>query len=182
MEAVRTLARSIEGSAGRPCALAHASSLADRVEAERTADPSFGVRLFSERGGAEQGAGLTFSMLLGGRNRAAQATQAGAQASAAAAEERAVLQDVTETADADLAAALFRICSWQSAHESLRAQMEVLARIRRGHKLGEIDLADLLLSERMAHDAFRTEGELCPAAQRAITKLRIDSHELWLAD
>jgi len=139
------------------------------------------VRLFSERGGAEQGAGLTFSMLLGGRNRAAQATQAGAQASAAA-EERAVLQDVTETADADLAAALFRICSWQSAHESLRAQMEVLARIRRGHKLGEIDLADLLLSERMAHDAFRTEGELCPAAQRAITKLRIDSHELWLAD
>lgn len=159
-----------------------ASTLAERVEADRTADPSFGVRLFSERGGAEQGAGLTFSIPLGGRNRAAQADQAGAEAAAAAAEERMIGLDVAETADADLAEARFRIASWQSSREALRAQMEVLAKLRRGHELGEIDLADLLLGERMAHDAFRTEGELRTAAQRAITKLRIDSHELWLAD
>lgn len=159
-----------------------ASTLAERVEADRLADPSFGVRLFSERSGAEQGAGLTFSIPLGGRSRAAQASQAGAQASAAVAEERMVLQDVEETADADLSESRFRIRSWQSARDSLRAQMDVLARLRRGHELGEIDLSELLLGERMAHDAFRTEGELRTAAQRAITKLRIDSHELWLAD
>ena len=44
------------------------------------------------------------------------------------------------------------------------------------------DLADLLLGERMVHEAFRVEAAARAEAMRAITKLRIDSHELWLAD
>jgi hypothetical protein len=60
--------------------------------------------------------------------------------------------------------------------------MSALLRLRRGLELGEIDLADLLLGERMTHEAFRTEATARAAAQRAITKIRIDSHELWLAD
>src|SRR3546814_1499146 len=32
--------------------------VARRIRADRIADPSFGVRLFSERGGMEQGAGI----------------------------------------------------------------------------------------------------------------------------
>lgn len=54
--------------------------------------------------------------------------------------------------------------------------MAVLVKMRRGHELVEIDLADLLLGERMVHDAFRIEAEA-----RAITKLRIDSLDLWLS-
>ena len=42
--------------------------------------------------------------------------------------------------------------------------------------------ADLLLGERMVHDAFRSEAGARAEAMRAITKLRIDSHELWLED
>jgi hypothetical protein len=34
----------------------------------------------------------------------------------------------------------------------------------------------------MVHDAFRIEAEARGEAMRAITTLRIDSHELWLAD
>ncbi|MBC7284560.1 TolC family protein [Hoeflea sp.] len=159
-----------------------AAAHANRVLLDRVADPSFGVRLFSERGGDERGAGLVFSMPLGGRHRSALADQAGSDAAAALADERLARFDVEETASADLADARFRISAWERARESLDAQMEVLVKLRRGNQLGEIGLADLLLGERMVHDAFSAEVQALTEAQRAITKLRIDAHELWLRD
>lgn len=155
---------------------------ARRIRLDRVADPSLGVRVFSERGGAETGAGLVFSMPFGGSRRSALADQAAAEADAALAEARMARFAVQETAASDLAQAQFRIESWERAREALRAQMSVLTRMRRGHELGEIDLAELLLAERMTHDAFSMEVAARAEAQRAITQLRIDSHELWLAD
>ena len=46
--------------------------------------------------------------------------------------------------------ARFRITSWQRAREAVAAQMAALEKLRRGHQLGEMDLADLLLGERMS--------------------------------
>ncbi|WAT19179.1 TolC family protein [Aurantiacibacter sp. MUD11] len=155
---------------------------AQRARLDRVADPSVGIRVFSERGGAETGAGLVFSMPFGGSRRGAVADQAAAEASAAIADARMARFAVNETAAADLAQAQFRIESWQRAREGLRAQMAVLSRMRRGHELGEIDLADLLFAERMTHDAFSLEVAARAEAQRAITQIRIDSHELWLRD
>lgn len=155
---------------------------AARARLDRVADPSLGVRVFSERGGAETGAGLVFSMPFGGSRRGAIADQAIAEADAALAEARMARFAVQETSAADLAQARFRIESWQRAREGLRAQMAVLTHMRRGHELGEIDLADLLLTERMTHDAFTMEVDARAQAQRAVTQLRIDSHDLWLAD
>ena len=60
--------------------------------------------------------------------------------------------------------------------------MAALLKLRRGHDLGETDLSDLLLGERMVHDAFRGEAIARTEAMRAITKLRIDSHELWISE
>ena len=60
--------------------------------------------------------------------------------------------------------------------------MAALLKLRRGLELGEIDLADMLLGERMVHEAFRMETKARTEAMQAITQLRIDSHELWLAD
>jgi outer membrane protein TolC len=157
-------------------------AVAARARKDRIADPSLGLRLFSERGGAERGAGLVFSVPLGGGHRKALADEAGADASAARAEEQLARFAVQETADADVAEARYRIAAWQRSRETVEAQMAALVKLRRGHELGEIDLADMLLGERMAHDAFRIEAEARAEAMRAITKLRIDSHELWLAD
>lgn len=155
---------------------------ARRAGLDLVADPSVGVRVFSERGGAETGAGLVFSMPFGGSRRGALADQAMAEADAAMAETQMARLAVQETSAIDLAQARLRLESWQRAREALRAQMAVLSRMRRGHELGEIDLADLLLAERMTHEAFSLEVSARAEAQRAITKLRIDSHELWLAD
>lgn len=158
------------------------AALADRAGKDRLADPSIGVRLFSERGGAERGAGVVFSVPLGGSHRKALADEAGASASAARAEEQLARFSVQETADTDVSEARYRLAAWGRARESVDAQMAALGKLRRGNELGEVDLADLLLGERMVHEAFRVEAAARAEAMRAITKLRIDSHELWLAD
>jgi outer membrane protein TolC len=161
---------------------ARMAAVADRARAERMADPTIGLRLFSEFGGLERGAGVVISMPLGGGHRRAVADEASAGASAARADEQLARFDVAETANADVTEARFRIASWHRAREAVAAQMAALEKLRRGHQLGEIDLADLLLGERMVHDAFRREAEARAEAMRAITRLRIDAHDLWLAD
>jgi cobalt-zinc-cadmium efflux system outer membrane protein len=161
---------------------ARTAAIADRAKADRMADPTIGMRLFSEFGGLERGAGVFVSMPLGGGHRRAVASEASAAASAARADEQLARFDVAETATADVTQARFRITSWQRAREAVAAQMAALEKLRRGHQLGEIDLADLLLGERMVHDAFRREAESRAEAMRAITRLRIDAHDLWLAD
>ena len=161
---------------------ARMAAVADRARADRIADPTIGLRLFSEFGGLERGAGVVISMPLGGGHRGAVAEEASAGASAARADEQLARFDVAETANADVTEARFRIASWQRAREAVAAQMAALEKLRRGHQLGEIDLADLLLGERMVHDAFRREAESRTEAMRAITKLRIDAHDLWLGD
>ena len=158
------------------------SAVADRARADRMADPTVGLRLFSEFGGLERGAGVVISMPIGGGHRRAVADEASAGAAAARADEQLARFDVAETANADVTEARFRIDSWQRAREAVAAQMAALEKLRRGHQLGEIDLADLLLGERMVHDAFRREAEARAEAMRAITKLRIDAHDLWLGD
>jgi outer membrane protein TolC len=161
---------------------ARLAALADRAKADRIADPTIGFRLFSEFGGLERGAGVIVSMPLGGGHRRALAQEAGATAAATRAEEQRVRFTVAETAAADVTEARLRVASWQRAREAVAAQMAALEKLRRGHQLGEIDLADLLLGERMVHDAFRREAEARAEAMRAITKLRIDAHDLWLKD
>lgn len=161
---------------------ARMTAVANRAQADRIADPTVGLRLFSEFGGLERGAGVVVSMPLGGGHRRAVANEAGAMAAAARAMEQLARFDVSETATADVTEARFRIITWQRAREGVAAQMAALDKLRRGQQLGEIDLSELLLSERMVHDAFRIEAEARAEAMRAITRLRIDAHDLWLAD
>ncbi len=155
---------------------------ADRARKERTGDPSFGVRVFSEKGGMEKGAGVVFSIPFGGGNRAAMADRASAQASAVNADLQAVRLDMQETADADLVETQTCFAAWQLAQDAHDGQMAALQKIRRGLQLGEFSLADVLLAERQAHDTMRAETLARTDAMRALTRLRIDSHELWIGD
>ncbi len=156
------------------------ASLAERARRDRWADPSVGVRLFSERNGAERGAGLVLSMPLGGKARSATASRASAEAQAAAAELALVKLDVREMADGDVARAHATHTAWQRSREALDAQMAALQKLRRGQQLGAIDLADVLQGERLTHAAFRAEALARAETHRAINRLRIDSHNLWI--
>jgi cobalt-zinc-cadmium efflux system outer membrane protein len=175
------LRRSHELAAAEALA-AQADAQAARARAERTPDPTLGIRAFSDRGGMEKGAGLSLTIPLGGGYRAAQASKAAAQASAAQGELQATRLTITETANTDLAEAEASLTVWQQSRAAVEAQVAALQKLRRGQQLGEISLSEVLLAERMVQDAFRAEAVARTDAMRAITRLRIDSHQLWIDD
>ncbi len=158
------------------------ASLAARAQRDRWADPSIGVRVFSERSGAERGAGLVLSMPLGGKARSATASRAFSEAQAAAADLALARFDAREMADSDVVRARAAHSAWQRTREALDAQVAALQKLRRGQQLGAIDLADMLQGERLAHATFRAEALARAEAHRAINRLRIDSHNLWITD
>jgi cobalt-zinc-cadmium efflux system outer membrane protein len=121
-------------------------------------------------------------MPFGGGARAAQFSRASAQASAAQADLQAVRLAMREVADVDMAEAQSFLRVWHSADDALKAQASALQKIRRGQQLGEISLADVLIAERMVHDALRAEAIARTDAMRALTRIRIDAHELWIND
>lgn len=177
----KIIARSHEIAAAEADALKSATT-AERARRDRIADPSLGMRLFSERNGAERGAGLVLSMPLGGGHRRALADRAEAEAGAARAEAQAARFAVNEMASTDLAEARFRTAAWSRAREGLNAQVAALMKLRLGQSAGEIGLADVLLGERQVHDAFRSEAIARAEAMRALTRIRIDAHELWITE
>ncbi len=156
--------------------------VARRVRADRIADPSFGIRLFSERGGMEQGAGTVASMPLGGGYRRSAADQAAAEANAARLELANVQRSVTGIADADLSNAHTRLEAWRSAQASAESAFVAAGRTERGYQLGQIDLIDLLYARRQANDARRSEIDARSEASRALLKLQIDSHTIWVPE
>ena len=156
------------------------AAVARRIRADRIADPSFGVRLFSERSGMERGAGLVMSIPLGGGYRGAAADQASAAANAARLELANVQRSVMAVADADLSNARTRLEAWRSADAAARSAADAARRTERGYQLGQIDLADLLYARRQANDARRFEIEARSEADRALLKLQIDSHVVWI--
>jgi outer membrane protein TolC len=151
-----------------------------RVRADRMADPTFGVRMFSERGGTERGAGLVASIPFGGGYRRSAAEQASAEASAAGFDLENVRRSVEATADADLSNARTRLDVWHGMADAAASANAATARTERGHVLGEIDLADMLYARRQAHDAQRAEIDARGNAARALTRLEIDSHSIWV--
>lgn len=158
------------------------AAMAGRARLERIADPSVGLRLFRDRGGQESGAGIIVSMPIGGRHRSALADRAAAEAGAAQQDRAAVQRSVAEMAAADRAMALSALAVWERSRDAIAMHVSVTTRTRRGYVLGAIDLADVLLAERQARDAFRIEAEARADALRAITRLMIDSHNLWIGD
>lgn len=158
------------------------AAIAERARRDRWADPSLGVRLFSERNGAERGAGIVLSMPIGSKARSATASRAASEAQAATAELALIQTEVREMADGDVARAQSAFAAWQRTREALDAQMAALQKLRRGQQLGAIDLTDVLQGERLAHTAFRAEALTRAEAHRAINRLRIDSHNLWIGE
>lgn len=154
--------------------------LARRARADRFADPSLGVRVFSERSGQEQGAGLYVSLPLGGGHRRALADQASALAGAALAESTVVEREIAGNAAADVAEFRARQVAWHASRTSVERAEQGAALAARGQELGAIDLADRLYADRQANEAHAQELAARAAAARLILKLRIDSHTLWI--
>lgn len=156
------------------------SVAAERLSRDRLADPTVGVRVFSERDGLERGASVVFSIPLGGGRRSALADQAHAEALSAAAEAEAIRYEVYETSQTDHTEARLSVEAWQASLRALESSTSALDRLRQGYRLGHVDLAELLFAERQAKAAALAESRARGAALRAETRLRVDAHALWL--
>lgn len=166
-----------------PAALAEAdrlAALAERSRRNRIADPTIGAQFFSERGGLEKGAGIVFSIPLGGRYRAALSEQAAADAQVAVADAASARFDVQEMATTDHSTAVGAVQVWKAAEAAAASSRRAADRLLAGNRLGHVDLAELLFAERQAKEAALAETLARAAALRAETKLRVDAHHLWL--
>lgn len=159
--------------------VARLGTVASRARLDRIADPSLGVRVFSERNGMERGAGLVASIPLGGGYRRAAADQADADTVTAEHVLIGVRRIVQATADADVSNVRTRMEAWRSARASAESITAASRRTERGYQLGALDLSALLLARRQQAEARRAEIRACTEAQRAILKLRIDAHVVW---
>ncbi len=157
------------------------ATLAKRARLDRIADPTIGLRAFTEQGGLEKGVGLDLSIPLGGRYRAAVADQADALANEAVASLAQVHRIVQVTADTDLADAKGLLAAYTVNQQAVNAAREATARLQQGFRLGGVNLSDLLYARRQQRDAELAEADARVKAARAVTKLRIDAHILWAA-
>lgn len=137
------------------------------------------MRVFHERGGLEQGAGVSLSVPLGWGHRRAGAQRAAAEANAAQYDLAEVRRAIQAIADADVSDVLTRIAAWSSMSAAERNAAEAAERTRRGFEMGAIDLTDLLYIQKQAHEARRAEIAARAEASRAVLKLQIDSHVIW---
>lgn len=155
------------------------SLVAARTRADRTPDPSVGVRVMSDRGGAERAFGLVLSIPIGTDYRSALAATESANAAAAEADAAGVRRTIEQAAWATAQAAESRLAQWQSQQQALVAQVAASTRTRRAWELGETPLGEYLLAQRNQRQARLAEALARVDALQALLQVRVDTHELW---
>lgn len=152
---------------------------AARARADRRPDPSIGLRVLDDRGGAERAIGVVVSIPLGGRYRSDIAAREAARADMAQADADNVRLTIMREAQATADLADARYAQWQALQAAATAQETAAARTRRAWELGEAPLAEWLLAQRLARSARSEERQARVDALEAALLVRIDSHELW---
>lgn len=156
--------------------------VASRVDAERTPDPSVGVRLSSERGGAERVAGLFVSIPLAGEARLASARAARSALDVAERREEAVRRKVAAEAASAFTRAVGSHRAWSAAKEAAQRLERSAALAARGYELGETPMTDVLVARRAAVEGELAAFSLLADAVEARYRLLLDAHMLWPLD
>jgi len=150
-----------------------------RVQADRQADPTLGLRFAQERGGAERVLGLTVSLPFGTAARD-QRARSGEAALALAEAQLRVLQARLESDAARLAAAPARHRLIHDRLQAAAAAADTSARLtERAQVAGEATLADLLQQRRQAGEAALAAGLARLDALEAQARLRL-ALQPWL--
>ena len=153
--------------------------VADRALAERHADPSVGIRVMNELGGAEQAVGLVLNLPFVGSHRSALAARERANADVFEAELASVTRMIELEARQNTLAVEQLHARWQARYQALTAMQRASERTRRAWELGEADFSEYLLAQRNHRQAKLDETQARVDALEAIQRVQVDSHELW---
>ena len=158
---------------------AQAQHMAKRADLERRPDPTVGMFVTVERGGAERIVGVSVAMPLGSAHRRAAATAAAADAEAAV--RRRLGSERRLGAEFDV---LYG--SLQGKRASAQAQMEAAAlqkcasdRATRAYRAGESGLTELLAARRSLAEASLAARLARVDALEADSRLQLDLHRMW---
>ena len=156
-----------------------AQARADRVQAERVPDPTFGVYTASEVGGRERISGITLSIPLPGGLRDVRSAKALTAVEVA----RSTVDLKKREIETEIAAALVTARgtyeSLQIAKEGALAMQENAKLVQRAYSLGEGDLQTLLLVRRQTIAAENSALFAQLGALKAYFRLLIDAHLIW---
>jgi cobalt-zinc-cadmium efflux system outer membrane protein len=156
--------------------------LARRADAERTPDPSVGLRLSSERSGAERIAGVFVSIPLAGDARVAGARAALAQIDVEEQRAEAVSRMVAAGAASAYTRAVGSHRAWRAARDAAQRLDRGAALTARGYELGETPLTEVLVARRAAIGGGLAAASLLADAVEARYRLLLDAHMLWPLD
>jgi outer membrane protein TolC len=152
---------------------------AQRLRADRVADPVVGVYTASEAFRNERVFGISVSLPFGGSAREDRTLQALQEAEAARAvverQRREIEAEVAET----YADAVGHAQRGVMARRAATAAQETARLMQRAYTLGEADLQALLLARRQAVDAARAAAEARTDALKAQHRLLVDAHLIW---
>lgn len=155
---------------------------AQRLDADRVADPTVGLRAMSERGGQEHIVGLQLTIPLGGASRAASARAGVAEADAASAREALVRARVETEARRTVAAAHGAYAQWQRLAEVAQRMAGNAHLLDKAWRLGEGQFGELQTARRQAIEARLAESQARLDANEARYRLLLDAHALWSLD
>jgi len=153
-----------------------------RLESDRTADPTLGLRFAQERGGAERVLGLTVSMPFGGALRDSRVQAGGAALAAAEARLRGLQLQLAAEAQR-LAAAPQQASTVLQRLQAAAFAAETSARLtERAQAEGESTLAELLQQQRQAGDSALAAALAAIDLHEARARLQLAQQQLLAGD
>jgi outer membrane protein, heavy metal efflux system len=152
---------------------------AQRLDADRIADPTLGLRVASERSGQERVVGVQVTIPLAGAARAAGARAGIAEADAAAAREALVQARVEAEARRTVATARAAHAQWQLLADVARRIDDNANLLDKAWRLGEGQFGDLQTARRQAIEARLAASRAQLDANEARYRLLLDAHALW---
>lgn len=156
--------------------------VAQRLDAERMPDPTFGLSYGSERDGQERIVGLQLTIPLPGGGRAASARAGAAEAEAAGAREALVLARVEAEAQRTLRQAQSSREQWLRLADVARRMDDNVGLLEKAWRLGEGQFAELQNARRQAIEARLAATQARLDAGEARYRLLLDAHQLWHLD
>lgn len=156
--------------------------MAERNRADRTADPTLGVRFSSEMGGNERVTGVYMIVPFSFGVRDAVAQSSGYQAEIAAEREAGVRRRLESDVLNAYNQSVGNFNTWQQAHDAATSMRENAELMARAYGLGESSLSDVLSARRLALESSLAETVAQMDANEARYRLLLDAHMLWPLD
>jgi len=156
--------------------------LAQRLNLERTPDPTLGLYTSSDRGGAEKVSGISLSFPIAGPARAANARMALAEAQSLEAHAQHVEQTLTGGFDALWAQMMNKRSAAENLNEAAKQQFAAAEKSRKAFTLGEYTLTQTLQVNRTASEYRHLAQTMQLEVIELVALLWLDLHEIWDLD